>query len=362
MKDFFARQKEELAACIGEACAREAEAVSMVGAMGPELMDRLADFSCRGKMIRGSLVALASALLSGRVLPAALPLGAAMELFQSALLVHDDIMDRDNTRRGIPTIHYRYETEAEAGGVSDSGHLGESLGICAGDVAIFLGFSLVGEAGAMSGHTEKLVRLCSREMNIVGTAQMLDVAWSGGWGSPSADDVIRLYRYKTGRYTFSLPLSAGALIAGGGAEVRTTLEELGELIGIIFQIRDDELGLFGEESELGKPVGSDIAEGKRTLYYLTLRARASERERERIDQLFGHGNGNGDGGVEPEVVAEVRELAERLVVRKSVDTMIYGLAEKCGLLLERLKSEGADAEPWFGYLNQLLDYVQTRRN
>jgi geranylgeranyl diphosphate synthase type I len=360
MTEFFERQKEELSSYIWQVCAREAGEVSMVGSMGPELMDRLADFSCRGKMIRGSLAALGSALVSGKVLPAALPLGAAMELFQSSLLVHDDIMDRDTTRRGIPTIHYRYETEADAGGAGDPGHLGESLGICAGDVAIFLGFSLVAEAGALSGRTNELVRLCSREMNIVGTAQMLDVAWSGSWGSPSADDVIRLYRYKTGRYTFSLPLSAGALIGGGSPVVRGILEELGELIGIIFQIRDDELGLFGDASELGKPVGSDIAEGKRTLYYLTLKARATENERVRINELFGRGNGS--GGVEASVVAEVRELAERLEVRESVETLVSGFAETCGLLLERLKAENADAQPWYGYLSELLDYVKTRKN
>lgn len=357
MKVFFEQQKALLSKAINRACEREAGEVARTGSMGPELMRRIADFSCRGKMIRGALTAVGSGLAAGEPGPASLPLGAAMELFQSALLIHDDIMDRDDTRRGIPTIHHRYTLEASAGGAVDSGHLGESLGICAGDVAIFLAFSLIAEAGEMCGRTAELVRLCGREMNIVGTAQMLDVSWGCGWGLPSREEVLRLYRYKTGRYTFSLPLSAGALTAGATAELRNRLEEFGELTGIIFQIRDDELGLFGDESELGKPIGSDIAEGKRTIYYLTLRDRSSEAQKARIDRLFG-----GAGPVDGAVIAEVRELAERLGVREEVDHTVSSLYLRAGELLEELEGLAEHPDPWASYLRDLLDYVRLRKN
>ena len=75
-------------------------------------------------------------------------------------------------------------------------------------------------------------------------------------------------RYKTGRYSFSLPLLAGAMLADAPAELRGKLETFGESIGLLFQIRDDELGLFGDERELGKPVGSDVREGKKTHHLL----------------------------------------------------------------------------------------------
>ena len=117
-----------------------------VNSLGRELGERLGRFAMRGKMLRGAMVCLASRLLDGGIRPpeeAALAVGAAMELFQSGLLVHDDIMDRDATRRGQPTIHRQYAGEAERRGVRDPEHLGQSLGICAGDAAFFLGFEVL---------------------------------------------------------------------------------------------------------------------------------------------------------------------------------------------------------------------------
>jgi geranylgeranyl diphosphate synthase, type I len=354
--DYFKARKKELAAAIAAACDREKEALEPVNGASPEILDRLSDFSCRGKMIRGILVSAGSALCSGAVSPAALPMGAAMELFQSALLIHDDIMDRDTTRRGVPTMHHRYALEAASGGVREPAHLGESLGICVGDIAVFLAFSLVAEAGLLCGRAAELTRLCSREMTIVGASQMLDVSWSDGWGIPDKDDVIRLYRYKTGRYTFSLPLAAGVLIAGGSRELQQELEKFGELLGIIFQIRDDELGLFGDEGELGKPVGSDIAEGKRTIFYLTMLEEASEAQSKELAELYGSGKADGP------TVQALRTIASSLGVQEKVGRLVSGLEEDAREILTALEDKKICHEPWLSYLEQLLNYVGKRKS
>ena len=84
--------------------------------------------------------------------------------------------------------------------------------------------------------------------------------------SVSMDDVINTYRHKTGRYTFSLPISLGALLRGSNIDTRHKLERMGEYLGVIFQIKDDEIGLFGDPDLTGKPNSSDLAEGKKTVF------------------------------------------------------------------------------------------------
>ncbi|WP_020611160.1 polyprenyl synthetase family protein [Sediminispirochaeta bajacaliforniensis] len=355
MQQYLSQQKQNLTEEIRRACRREAAAMEQKNPQASDLFTLLADFSTRGKMIRGSLVSLGAGLVAGDAPPAALPLGAAMELFQSALLIHDDIMDRDTMRRGQSTVHHYYALEAAKYGTDDAARLGESLGICAGDVAIFLAFSLVNEAGRIAGNRHELVGLFSREMSIVGTAQMSDVAWSDGWGDPNLAEVISLYRYKTGRYTFSLPLSAGALIAGADRRFRDLLEAYGELLGILFQIRDDELGLFGESEEVGKPIGSDIAEGKKTLFYLMLKKAAEGEALSVLERIYGKGT----AGIDE--VRQIRKIAVSTGVLSSVETMMDDYKRKAEAVLDQILSLGIGREPWSGYLRQLLDYV-CRRN
>lgn len=251
------------------------------------VLSRLCDFSKRGKMIRGGLVCLGYQLFEEDRPEDLIRLGAAMELLQSALLVHDDIMDLDEKRRGETTVYKRYVDESRLADRRDPDHIGQALGICAGDLAFFLGFDLLNRLDCGPEQTRDLSRLFSREMLIVGMAQMDDVAWGAGKEEISPEKVIDLYRHKTGRYTFSLPLAAGALRAGVSKEVQEQLMRLGENLGILFQIRDDELGLLGQEEHLGKPVGSDILEGKKTLHYRKLREVCAPDELKYLKKIYG---------------------------------------------------------------------------
>lgn len=354
MKDYFAERKELLCRHIWDTCRGEASVLEHINPMAVKVLEQLAEFTCRGKMIRGSLVSVGAGLVDGSVCDASLPLGAAMELLQSALLIHDDIMDRDTVRRGKKTLHTLFSEDAARDGILDAAHLGESLGICLGDISFFLAFDLVGEAGRLSGKDRDVNHLCSKEMSVVGSAQMLDVSWGSCWGDPGISDVLNLYRYKTGRYTFSLPLSAGALVAGANEEMRRCLERFGELVGIIFQIRDDELGLFASEDVLGKPVGSDIAEGKRTIFYLELFAAADEGQKRELGQLFGRGSAG------PDEVKRVRQLCGQLGVRTKIDDRLDTLHREAEGELELLQKEFKGDTRFLSYLRQLLDYVASR--
>jgi geranylgeranyl diphosphate synthase type I len=147
----------------------------------------------------------------------ALPLACALELFHAAFLIHDDIMDGDAVRRGKPSMHAQ---------------VGESVALSIGDMAIFCGYDVLSHLG------QELVSYISRELANVTVAQMHDVYPRE---EQTRDALLHTYTYKTARYTFSLPLAAGAILAGAPGETIAQLERLGESMGILFQIRDDEL-------------------------------------------------------------------------------------------------------------------------
>jgi len=258
-----------------------------------QIFSLLDEYEGAGKMLRGILACL-STQLCGTTNPGNLHtepfntpedyrLGAALELFQAGLLIHDDIMDGDSLRRGLPTLHKKFETLYSTAEVHKPAHLGEALGICAGDICFFLAWELLAEYGP------QMLRLFSRELVSVCLAQSKDVS-SGAIGSfPDLKTVLEIYTYKTARYTICLPLCAGA-IAAGRPEICPYLEEIGLNLGILFQLKDDSLGLFGNESHIGKPIGSDLREGKKTPHILLLYPKLSSNERSKFDGIFGRQN------------------------------------------------------------------------
>jgi geranylgeranyl diphosphate synthase type I len=334
------------------------EDLARVNALGADAVQRLLDFTLRGKMVRGCLVHMGWSICSTTARTSAdqetavTDVGAAMELFQSGLLVHDDIMDRDPVRRGKPSLYQQYADVAARDGHADALHAGHALGICAGDVAYFMAFELLAAAKTDSGVLARLLTLCARELSAVGIAQMQDVAWSGGALIVDVADILRMYTYKTGRYSFSLPLLAGALLAGAPAEQRARLETFGESVGLLFQIRDDELGLFGDEGELGKPVGSDVREGKKTIIFASLMAAADPAQRGRLESIFGN-----PGATEADI-EYARAVASSPRVRTKIAAVTADLTEKAQAALGAITS-GSEEDR--AAMKGLLDFTSARR-
>jgi geranylgeranyl diphosphate synthase type I len=327
---------------------------AQVNSWGKDTLKRLLDYTCGGKMIRGGLVSFTHDMYAGRRHNDALAAGAAMELFQSAFLVHDDIMDRDETRRGKPAIHAQYTRLAKESGLHDPSHMGEALGICAGDLSLFIAFDILSGLGAEGNAQGRLLSRFCRELEYVGLAQMKDV-WQGAHeGGAAAEEILALYRCKTGRYTFSLPFAAGLILAGQDEALVARFILLGEKMGILFQIKDDELGLWADEKKLGKPVGSDIAENKKTLHREFLFTRADETTKKKLSALFG------SGSLRPEDAAFVRAHMENLGVREEVAAAAQNFYTEASALIDGLPP-GAGAS-WTDKLRQLLDYNMSRGN
>lgn len=242
--------------------------------------ERLLPFLSQGKMLRGSLVMLLCKYFGSAVSEEVLQVASAVELIHAALIIHDDIMDQDEKRRGKLTLYAQYQHYAQAKKYPQAKHFGESMGICIGDYAIFLAFDLLTQVKNIS-----LSQYICKEIAMVVLAQMQDVTNSIAIEEVQRNDILHMYTYKTGRYTFSLPFVTAALLTRHSTII-TSLEAIGSLIGVLFQIKDDELNLFGDEEETGKSVGSDLRENKKTLYRLYLWEKASGEEKNRIQKII----------------------------------------------------------------------------
>lgn len=225
-------------------------ALMKINHFGGDVIDRLMPFVTSGKTTRGSLMVYIFALFQKELSTDIYKAAAALELFHSGFLIHDDIMDRDDLRRGAPSIWEQYHKK------SHDLHTGISQAINAGDLCFFLAQELLADAAVHP--------MVAKELQQVVIAQMQDVE-SGGKHHLSKDEVLSLYRYKTGRYTFSLSMALGATLAHATADQISLFERLGESMGLLFQIRDDELSVEGDSAVTGKPVGSDEKNAKQTL-------------------------------------------------------------------------------------------------
>lgn len=221
-----------------------------VNTFGGDVIDRLIPFVTSGKTTRGSLAVYIYSLFQKTISPDIYKAASALELYHSGFLIHDDVMDRDTLRRGKPSIWEQYRVS------SGDIHTGISQAINTGDLCFFMAQELLTDI--------RLYEVVSRELQPVIVAQMQDMM-SGKSASMSKEDVMSLYRYKTARYTFSLSMSVGAMLAGAGQDNIDILDRLGESMGLLFQIRDDELSVEGESAITGKPTGSDLRNEKQTL-------------------------------------------------------------------------------------------------
>ncbi|HEY4535453.1 MAG TPA: polyprenyl synthetase family protein [Enteractinococcus sp.] len=194
--------------------------------------------------------------------------GVALELFQAAALIHDDILDRSDTRRGQPSVHKSFEQlHREQQWVQDGTHFGVSAAILAGDLALGLSeevFSITADATAFATPAREAFHAMRFE---VMTGQYLDILAEANL--PTDPNVAlgqarTVLRYKSAHYSAVWPFDLGGILAGADETTLTAYREFSLPLGMAFQLGDDLLGVFGDPALTGKPAGDDLAEGKRT--------------------------------------------------------------------------------------------------
>lgn len=350
-RDVFERHRIRVIAYLNAFLRDKRKAYARVNAWGADALDKLGPFAQTGKMLRSGMVSIGARIGGGGAGRAAIRAGAAIELIQAALLIHDDIIDRDEMRRGRPSIHHEYALQGRALNSRDAVHFGEGMGICLADIAFFLAFEILSTLPVSPRARAEILSLWSAELGLVGLAQMQDLFFGEASPPIRPDDIIRLYLYKTARYTFSVPLLTGAKLAGAPRGVQEKLDRLGETLGVLFQLKDDDLGLFGSEAELGKPVGSDVRECKQTLLAHFLFREASPPQTRRLREIFGNPR------ITPAMVDEVKEMVETQGVRRRLLARIGRMRRRALVEIEALPTTGGARR----LLLELLEYSVTRR-
>lgn len=245
-------------------------AKNRAAAFGPQyvqLWQTLENNTIGGKRFRPRMVMAAYQSLGGTDLEAAAYVGAAFELLHTALIVHDDVIDHDFTRRGLPNISGTYRDLALANDrpARVAEHSGISAAVIAGDLALFNAYRLIDRSGVADQTRSRLVEVMDDALFASAAGELIDVEFSIAAEVPRVDDILTMERLKTAVYSFECPLQAGAILAGASEEVVSTLGDFGREIGIAYQIVDDLLGVFGAEADTGKTTLGDLREGKRTV-------------------------------------------------------------------------------------------------
>ncbi|MEE8440611.1 MAG: polyprenyl synthetase family protein [Spirochaetia bacterium] len=351
MIDALSRYREPITSSLISLIDTAAAHLDPVSSWAPDFRTRLIEFSTRGKLIRGSLVAAAAEAFDYKPTADLYDVAAAVELTQSFLLIHDDIMDQDAVRRGQPSVFEQYRRMGEESGCADTQRFGESMGICAGDIAMLLAFEAVAATSLDPELRTELMRRIAAGIADVAIAQMADVFNGHRPDHATEEEILAVYRYKTGRYTFSLPLCLGALIANAPLDEVEDLGRWGELQGTIFQIRDDQLGLMEDGEDTGKPAGSDIGADKQTLHRLKLLTAAKGTRWEHVPSYFGK-------PVSREKLNEVRAALRELGILREIDRRIERLDEESVAIMDEMRSFGPGAK---SMLQEIAAFNRERR-
>nr|WP_274606905.1 polyprenyl synthetase family protein [Agrococcus sp. KRD186] len=222
----------------------------------------------------------------------AVGVATAIELFHAAALVHDDIIDQSDTRRGRPSMHRSLEALHRDGEwVGDAGSWGEHAALLAGDLLLNWADDRMLRACRQAAQGDAVHDAYRRMREEVTFGQYLDVLEEAAWirQEPATllDRAHTVAIYKSAKYSVEAPLTLGALLAGGSEAQLDALAGYGLPVGVAFQMRDDLLGVFGDPEVTGKPAGDDLREGKRTVLVEIARQRLSSGVRTMLDELLG---------------------------------------------------------------------------
>lgn len=312
-----------------------ARAVGEAGRIDPayvRLWETLRDvWGAGGKRLRSRITILAYRAYGGTDMPAIVPVAASQELLHFSMLIHDDIIDRDYIRHGVPNVAGRHHSvyDGHAGSADDQLHYAHSAALLGGDLMLAAAHQLITESGLAPANKAAALSLLSRGIFEVVGGELLDTELSFMPYNPG--DALKVARYKTASYSFVMPLVMGATLAGADVPAAHPLRAYAAALGVAYQLVDDILGVFGDEAATGKTVSGDIVEGKRT--YMVERALALLSPRDAAVLLRTLGNPAATTGE----IAEVRRLLETSGARAETERYIGLCANDAHAALDKLE-------------------------
>ncbi len=258
-----------------------------------------------------------------------------IELVHAALLMHDDVMDRDEIRRGGPTTHKYYEKR-----YGSDAHFGEAMAVGVGDIVLCLGFNLL---ASCENHKSTIKMLSGIVQTGYGQAFDMVLERERGWAE---DDIIALHKAKTAIYTYDIPLFVGGSLAGLSGEALKILHDYAMDGGVAFQLQDDILGVYGDDVKTGKLGYRDIKEGKVTLLFV-------KSKNERLKELWGKKD------ITINEVREARRIIEKTGSLEYSRKLAREYAARAAKTAERLRKLELDREA-IDYIQGIAEYMVER--
>lgn len=259
------------------------------------------DLNSGGKLIRGFLIALGYEIASSNDVAYSYKLALAYEIFQTSVLIHDDIIDEDNLRRGKETIHYANYLKDKKYNDSLAKKIGDSIAICMGNYGFYEANNILIDNYKNDKNFAKMFRKYNDIVLKTIEGELIDVklSFDGRYKLEETDlesNIMLVYKNKTAYYTIIGPLTLGLILGGIDDDKLSVIQEFGEKVGISFQIQDDILGIY---NDMGKVIGSDIKEYKQTLLFS--KTMENKEYRDKLLEYYGK-------DVDEEGINKVREI------------------------------------------------------
>jgi geranylgeranyl diphosphate synthase, type I len=320
------------------------EQSAVLDSMGPELVPvhlMASQMLCGGKRMRPAFCVwgyvAAAGIPSHDQLKPLLAAAGSLDILHVSAMIHDDLMDSSDLRRGRPAAHRQFEAlHANAGWLGDSAAFGKAGAILLGDLLVMWSAQMLHGAGVEQSTLERALPIVEAMRTEVTCGQYLDMVAQAhplrqrapaiGSLRPTIelalDDASRVVEYKAARYTVQRPCQIGAALGGGDDELYFALGAYGSPLGRAFQFRDDLLGVFGDPQITGKPAGDDLREGKRTVLVAHTYAHADDAGQKLLLQRLG------DPGLDESGITELQQVIVESGARDAVESMINEYYER----------------------------------
>ena len=285
-----------------------------------------------GKRVRPQLAMIACGIFGGNEQEVA-PAAMALEVFHNFTLLHDDVMDKAEVRRGRPTVHIQWN---------------ENTAILSGDQMMIEAYKLLAEVPESKLH--KVLRLFNEMATEICEGQQYDVDFEGQ-EHVTIEEYLKMIRLKTS-VLLATALQIGSYLVGANEAQQEALYQFGINVGLAFQIQDDILDVWGDPKTFGKAVGGDISCNKKTYVYLTAQKLADDELAEELHQWYGSVLDDNT-----EKIAAVKGIFEQLNVRAACEAVVEDYTQKALLILDTLPQNAATEQ-----LRQLANKLNTRKD
>lgn len=311
-----------------------------------------------GKRFRAQFALLGASVVSEQPDPAMFEIAAGLEIFHAAALVHDDIMDKSDTRRGILSAHRQLEKHHEdSRWLGNAADFGTASALLLGDLLLAFSDELISQGLSASATTPagKAARAEFDRMRLDVTAgQYLDIVEEHAWPTVSTEDALprakKVVVYKSAKYSIEAPLVIGASFAGASAAQIANLRAAGIPMGVAFQLRDDLLGVFGDPEITGKPAGDDLREGKRTVLIALAQENLGASTNRLMNEMLG----------DPDLSENQIETLRQTIIDSGAVERVEELVSEQSALAHRAIDELDTHEAARLALHQLADKVSQR--